>query len=154
MEPAPKAKGLRIALLVVGVAAIPVICAGVFVHNSWKLDKLKRRNSLKVIGLALHNYNAASPTAPPRQPEDIQPYLEPTPYAELRTGKFMVVWGASIEKMYQAGTLEQHVLAYEAEVPERGGAVLMADGSVRDMTPAEFQAAKKAEVVPAEPGKP
>jgi hypothetical protein len=36
------------------------------------------------------------------------------------------------------------VLAYETEVPEKGGAVLMQDGTVKTMTADEFKSAPKA----------
>ena len=35
------------------------------------------------------------------------------------------------------------LLAYEAAVPEKGGAVLLADGTITTMTAAEFAAAPK-----------
>jgi hypothetical protein len=54
----------------------------------------------------------------------------------LKKGKYLVVWGV---KDKDAGT----VLAYEKDVPARGGPVLMADGTIREMTAEEFRAAKK-----------
>ena len=53
----------------------------------------------------------------------------------LQDGKYLVVFGV---KGKEAGTL----LAYEKEVPERGGAVIMANGNVRTMTPDQFKKAK------------
>lgn len=54
----------------------------------------------------------------------------------LREGKYLVVWGVNSK---DAGT----VLAYEKDVPARGGPVLMADGTVKEMTAEEFRASKK-----------
>jgi hypothetical protein len=54
----------------------------------------------------------------------------------LRQGKYVVLWGV---KDKAAAT----PLAYEKDVPNQGGAVVMADGSVRAMTPDQFKAAGK-----------
>jgi hypothetical protein len=54
----------------------------------------------------------------------------------LKQGKYVVVWGV---KDKDSGT----VLAYEKDAPTKGGAVLMADGTVREMTADELKAAKK-----------
>ena len=47
-----------------------------------------------------------------------------------------------VGQLYQLFTLE--VLAYEKQVPDSGGNVLMLDRSVKKMTADEFKSAKKA----------
>jgi hypothetical protein len=55
----------------------------------------------------------------------------------LRDGKYKVVWGVTDKS---GGTL----LAYQAEPAEEGVVVLMADGTVKRMTAAQFKNAKPA----------
>src|SRR5947208_3299465 len=60
----------------------------------------------------------------------------PRGVAALKQGSYVMVWGVNSK---DSGT----VLAYEKDAPTKGGAVLMADGTVKDMTAEEFKAAKK-----------
>jgi hypothetical protein len=60
----------------------------------------------------------------------------PGAVAGLKQGKYVVIWGVNSK---DSGT----VLAYEKDAPTKGGAVLMADGTVKDMTAEELKAAKK-----------
>lgn len=59
-------------------------------------------------------------------------------WARLENGDYVVFWGAG------RATDSRAVLVYEKQVPEQGGVVLLQDGTVTKMTPAEFQAAPKA----------
>lgn len=52
----------------------------------------------------------------------------------LKEGKYKVVWGV---KDKSSGA----ILAYEATIAAKGGAVLMADGTVKAMTADQFRAA-------------
>ncbi|HTK78257.1 MAG TPA: hypothetical protein VL371_23550, partial [Gemmataceae bacterium] len=54
----------------------------------------------------------------------------------LNSGKYVGVWGVS-------GKDSSTVLAYAKDAPAQGGAVLMADGSVKNMSAEEAQAAIK-----------
>ncbi len=60
--------------------------------------------------------------------------LHPTAFNAVKEGKYVVVWGVSGK---DSGT----VLAYEKAAPEKGGAVLMADGTIKTMTADELKAA-------------
>lgn len=62
--------------------------------------------------------------------------IYPMAVAALKQGKYVVVWGVN-------GTDSGTVLAYEKDAPSKGGAVLMADGTVRDMTADQLKSAKK-----------
>jgi hypothetical protein len=88
----------------------------------------------------LYRHHIKSQKKPPAQLSDLakQEYegIYPATVENLRKGKYVVVWGINSE---DSGTL----LAYEKDVPTKGGAVLMADGSVRKMSPDDFKAAKK-----------
>jgi hypothetical protein len=56
----------------------------------------------------------------------------------IRNGNVVYIWGAG----YAAGGTQ--VVAYEKKVPTDGGYVLLQDGTVKQMTGAEFQSAPKA----------
>jgi hypothetical protein len=62
--------------------------------------------------------------------------IHPGAVAALKKKRYEVVWGVNSK---DSGT----VLAYEKDVPTKGGPVLMADGAVREMTAEEFRSAKK-----------
>lgn len=63
--------------------------------------------------------------------------LYPATIKSLQDGKFVVVWNVQTKD-------PRTVLAYDKDAAEKGGAVLMADGTVKTMTPLEFAAAKPA----------
>jgi flagellar basal body-associated protein FliL len=102
-----------------------------------------RANMLKRIGLAYHNHVDAR-GKPPTKAEDLAPFYENDAgvTAALKSGAFVVFWNASFRDM-KAGT-SNTVLGYEKEAPEKGGLVLIADGSVRPMNANAFKAAVKA----------
>src|SRR5262249_57424762 len=99
-----------------------------------------RTNQLKQIGLAYHNHVSAA-NRPPAKADDLAPYLENDAkiLAALKDGTYVVVWGANFREM-TAGT-SNTVLGYERDAPKAGGLVLMADGSVKTMTAADFKGA-------------
>ncbi|HVK16059.1 MAG TPA: hypothetical protein VM533_03860 [Fimbriiglobus sp.] len=78
---------------------------------------------------------------PPAKLQDLVPY-EPAAingFGALRDDRVVLLWGGSAT----AGQ-PPRVLAYEKEVPEKGGAVLLQDGTVKAMTADEFKSAPKA----------
>jgi hypothetical protein len=66
---------------------------------------------------------------------DVQEEASTAGNRALREGKYKVAWGVNDKS---AGT----ILAYGAEAADKGGAVLMANGTVKTMTAAQFNAAK------------
>jgi hypothetical protein len=78
--------------------------------------------------------------APPKQFSDLnqKAYSEVSPLAfnGIKDGKYVVVWNVSDQS---SGT----VLAYEKDAPEKGGNVLMADGTVKTMNADDLKAAIK-----------
>lgn len=69
----------------------------------------------------------------------------------LRKKEVLVYWGAGISDTSDAGST---ILAYHKDVPEKGGEVLMQDGTARLMTAEEFKAAKKPEGATIDDGSP
>jgi hypothetical protein len=75
---------------------------------------------------------------PPKQLTDLKPFsgIYPMGYQALQKGDYVAVWSVSASD-------STTVLAYEKDAPKQGGAVLMADGSVKNMTADELQTALK-----------
>lgn len=105
--------------------------------------KAIRTNQLKMIGLAYHNHLDSKRRAPAKV-EDLAPFYENDAKvtAALKDGSFVFLWNSTIQNM-TAGT-SNTVLAYEKETSDKGGLVLMADGSVKTMSAKEFKDAPKA----------
>jgi hypothetical protein len=77
---------------------------------------------------------------PPGKPADLDKY-EPIAMAGVSAvaqKKVVYLWGAG----YKPGGTA--VVAYAATAPDQGGPVLLEDGTVKEMTAAEFAAAPKA----------
>lgn len=55
-----------------------------------------------------------------------------------RSGEIVVRWGLRCPEDFPEG-MSQTVLAYEKDVPTRGGSVVMADSTFRVMTPEQFK---------------
>lgn len=91
----------------------------------------------------LYKMHLAEKKRPPTKVADVQPYEPGSPvgYPALANGRCVVYWGVNLASVPNAANT---VLAYEKEVPQQGGMVLMADGQTRKMTTQEFQAAPKA----------
>ena len=83
---------------------------------------------------------AADRQKPPSRMADleaVEPML-PRTAIDIRKGDLVYLWGASLT---QGGTA---VVAYEKKAPTEGGWVLLQDGTVKQMSASEFQAAPKA----------
>lgn len=67
-------------------------------------------------------------------------------YEAVRNGSIVLRYGASMSdtKEEPGPPTSDEILAYQKEVPEKGGKVLMLDRNVKTMTADEFKAAKKA----------
>ena len=64
-------------------------------------------------------------------------------YKALEQGEIIAYWGVALTPGVEGSTPEE-VLAYKADVPTKGGPVLLKDGTVKTMTAEEFKTAKKA----------
>jgi hypothetical protein len=109
-------------------------------------QKQKERNDLMQIGLTYHNYYDTNHKGPATLDDFVKFAQQADPgaapvIADLQSGKYVIYLGVDISKLPDGAV--NTVLAYEANVPTAGGPVLMADVSTREMTAAEFAAAKK-----------
>lgn len=70
----------------------------------------------------------------------------PLGFEAVKSGEVVVVWGARVT-VEEGGGVDPNatgVAAYEKKVPADGGFVLLQNGTVKEMTAAEFAAAPKA----------
>jgi hypothetical protein len=91
----------------------------------------------------VYRYLEYSKLPPPKKADDFNDYVDtmPTALERIKQGEFVVAWGLGRAAAAPAG---KQVLAYEKKAPAEGGAVLLRDGTVQQMTAAEFAAAPKA----------
>jgi hypothetical protein len=79
----------------------------------------------------------------PQKPEDFRDYWDSmqASFDRVQSGDIVVFWGVGRSSAPGAAT---QILAHEKKVPGDGGFVLLRDGTVKQMTSAEFSAAPKA----------
>jgi hypothetical protein len=113
----------------------PVVPAGK--DSGPTLDSRLASNLLKKIGLAYHSCLDAT-GKPAAKWQDLKPYYEDDAQVTkaLQEGSLVVYTNFDFRK--DARGTSNVVLGYQREVPTRGGQVLMADGSVRQMSAADF----------------
>jgi hypothetical protein len=97
--------------------------------------------SLGEVGDLLRNRKTEN-APPPSKASDLARYRAGWPggFKSVEEGSIVVIWGAPL----QDGATDK-VIAYEKQVPESGGYVLMQDGmTIKKMTADEFKTASKA----------
>jgi hypothetical protein len=101
-------------------------------------------NDLRPLGVAYHSFQAANGNKAPQALADLMPLLaaDPKSVDHLRAGRVVFLYGVPLTAM-RAGT-SNTILAYEKDVPAKGGLTLYADGSIRTLTAAQFASAPKA----------
>jgi len=74
--------------------------------------------------------------------------MSPAGVVAVRSGEVIVRFGANLPDtdIEPGKSTSEKILAYEKEVPEKGGKVLMLDRTIRTMTADEFKAAPQAGV--------
>ena len=110
------------------------------------------------VGEALRVYQV-NHGSPPKATADIvndqgMDMLAPIGLQALRNNEVVVFWGTTLPDTMEVATSDEGhdtVLAFESQVPESGGLVLMVDRTVETMTAEEFDAAPKAGTVEPEP---
>lgn len=98
---------------------------------------------LREVWLLYNGGPKAMRRSPPAKLTDLrdQAKMHPHGYTALQQGDIVLAWGADLSKIADP---QNTILAYGRDVPQSGGLVLMADGSIKHMTPEAFQAAPKA----------
>ncbi len=128
-------------MLRAGLAAILTATLAIGCGPSSDVPRSLEQLSIGQVGQIFHSFQKAKKPAP-KEFAEIQPLLARFPAAveSIRSGDVLVFWGAGIDEGPDAPST---VLAYQKDVPEKGGEVLMQDGTPRRMTPEEFRDAKK-----------
>lgn len=127
-----------ISTVVLLAAAMTLGCGGSDTPKSVGLDQV-RMTELTELGDMLKSL-AAENKKPPAKLADLAEFEPMIPSASpaLRNGEVVYLWGTG----YVAkGTA---IVAHEKKAPIEGGSVLLQDGTVKQMTAAEFAAAPKA----------
>ncbi|APW61052.1 hypothetical protein [Paludisphaera borealis] len=103
--------------------------------------------ALQQVGEMLRDYQLSN-GAPPHTLKQLQANAGASPggVEQLRSSGVVVIWGATLPdtKEEPGGSPDEDVLAYGKDAPEKGGAVLLLNRTVRTMTADEFKAAPKA----------
>ncbi len=128
-------------MLRAGVLAILTAMLAVGYGPSSDVPRSLEQLSIGQVGQIFHSFQKAKKPAP-KEFADIQPMMARFPAAveSIRSGDVLVFWGAGVDDGPDASST---VLAYQKDVPEKGGEVLMQDGTPKRMTPEEFREAKK-----------
>jgi hypothetical protein len=104
---------------------------------------LASSSDLKQFGLAYFNYLGTFNQAPGK-PADLAPFLDNNKQLLGLLTREDVIFFWNVKPTQMPDGASNTVLAYEKDVPDKGGWVLMGDGSVRKMTPNDFKTVKLA----------
>jgi hypothetical protein len=110
------------------------------------VDDMKQ-TALSEVGELYRMYTFEKKKAPTKVADfvPLEP-MSPTGLRAIQDGEVVVRFGAAMKDTEEgpAKTSSDEVLAYEKQVPESGGRVLMLDRTIRSMVPEEFKSAKLA----------
>jgi len=93
--------------------------------------------------VGIYKYIEYSKLPIPSKPDDFNDYIDTMPngLARVKQGDYVVAWG--VGRSAAPGAANQ-ILVYEKKAATEGGAVMLRDGTIKQMTAAEFAAAPKA----------
>jgi hypothetical protein len=99
---------------------------------------------LQEVNDLLHS-TAGATGRPVARVSDLNRYqsMYPNAHAAVKSGNVVVIWGAPLQGEEDGGK-DEKVVAYEKPVPTNGGYVLFSAGTVKKLTPGEFESAPKA----------
>jgi hypothetical protein len=127
----------RACVLFMMTVIVPVGCGGPSTSETGSHEEL----AIAQVGRIFH-MRQKTQKSPPQGPKDVQTLqtVAPAGVAAVKSGEVIVYWGVGLDESSDGAST---VLAYQKDVPEKGGEVLMQDGNARKMTAEEFKAAKK-----------
>jgi hypothetical protein len=93
--------------------------------------------------VSVYKYIEYSKLPLPSKPDDFNDYIDTMPngLARVKQGDYVIAWG--VGRSTAPGAANQ-ILVYEKKAATEGGAVMLRDGTIKQMTAAEFAAAPKA----------
>ncbi len=96
---------------------------------------------MKLLGLAYHSYSDDNKGKAPTKADDLAKYFEKQDkvLGYLKSGQIVFIYNVRIVDMIE-GT-SNTVIAYQKDVPEKGGLILYGDGSTRTLKADEFKKA-------------
>lgn len=107
----------------------------------------EKENALAQVGEMVRFYQV-SKNKPPTRFADLGPVraVAGNGYDAVKSGDVILLYGASLSDTSEepGQSTSDEVLAYQKQVPEAGGKVIMLDRSIKTMTAEEFKSAKKA----------
>lgn len=101
----------------------------------------KSKDRMDEVSAMFKSYIAANKGNLPKKLSDLDPFEPANQYgfAAIRDGEVVMFWGGA--KSTESASIVQ---AHDKSVASTGGFVLMQDGTVKEMSAAEFGSAKKA----------
>lgn len=104
-----------------------------------------RADELRELAMILPLYSGQYNKGPSKV-ADLTQYEAAAPLAlrSIKNGDIVVVWGATMPGEGDIGKGTTEIVAYEKKTPTEGGAVLLHNGTVKEMTAEEFKSASQA----------
>jgi hypothetical protein len=127
---------MRRIILLMSLCALVIGCSkGATPENRVITEK----DSFGTLKALLEEYAKSKGGKAPNTAADLSPFEPsyPEPWHMLNNKRIVYAWGVPL------GT-GNAVLAYSKDVPEKGGTVMLMDGTIAEMSAAEFAAAPKA----------
>jgi hypothetical protein len=139
---------------ILSIFCLAVLIGGCSDTSARRTSDEAEDNTLVQVGDLCRFYQIAK-KAPPEKFADLASVngMAGNGYEAVRTGKVILRYGAMLTDTSDEpgqGTSDE-VLAYQQQVPESGGKVLLLNRAVKTMTAEEFKAAKKAGKEPPAP---
>jgi hypothetical protein len=109
------------------------------VDAAWQQETLIQ-NDLKIVVLA-YNLHTLDMQKPPAKAEDLAPYFENDErlLEVLKSGKIQFQYNVPIADIIKTKGIANTILAYEKDLPTKGGYAAFADGNVKQLTAEEFK---------------
>ncbi len=107
--------------------------------------RTQRINTIKMIGIAYHNFCDSNPGKAPAAAADLQKFTagDPAANAALTDGSFTFIYGVTLADMQQKG-LSLTVIGYDTQFDKGNVIVLMGDSLAQYVSSAEFEKMPKA----------